>query len=75
MEIQSSRLRKVSDGLALTGRQVVISRKFRKGQAGLQIRLNFFSYDGCFHDSGSHTVHMCGTRKVPQLGHIGRLPR
>ena len=50
MNIHSERLRKGSKSLPLGGRQFVIATKFRKGQGGLKIPLNFFAYDGWFHD-------------------------
>src|SRR5262245_47593500 len=67
MEIQPQCLSKVSNGFALSTTQSVISRKFHEGLASLYERVNFFSYDGCFHVSGSHVVQACGTRNLPSL--------
>lgn len=54
MNVQSERLSKVSKCLALSCRQFVTATKFCKGSGVLKVGLDFFAYDGCVHNAGSH---------------------
>jgi hypothetical protein len=63
MNVHSERLSKVSKRLALSGRQFVRATKFREGSGGLKVCLNFFAYEGSFHDSLYSSLKFSGSIK------------